>query len=133
MSKACAQGGFYLRGLELPSIVEQIQRDALDNSVSVSALLRRVKLAAVKLRLGAVEEWVERELNGYTSPVPDYRVLRGTPMARNPYTGWHPIGGAVDALRKRPNGLPIAVIEDLVADVNDEPFCAERYAGASTR
>jgi hypothetical protein len=112
----------------LPSIVEQIQRDALDNSVSVSALLRRVKLAAVKLGLGAVEEWVEKELNGCTSPVPDYRVLRGTPIARNPYTGCHPMGGAVDALRKLPNGQPIAVIEDLVADVNDEregSFCAE--------
>jgi hypothetical protein len=56
-------------------------------------------------------------VNGYTSPgfrtVPDYRVLRGTPIARNPYTGWHPIGGPVDALRTLPNGQPIAVIEDL--------------------
>jgi hypothetical protein len=96
-------------------MIDQIQRGALDDSLPVCALLRRVKLAAAKLGLGAVEDWVQQELNGYTSKVPDYRLLQGTPMCRNPYAGWQPIGGAVESLRKRANGQPIAVIEDLIA------------------
>jgi hypothetical protein len=100
---------------QLPSIIEQIQRDALDNTVPVSTLLRRAKLAAAKLGLGAVEDWVEQELNGYTSNVPDYRVLQGRPMALNPYTGWHPIGGSVEVLSKRGIGQSVASIESMVA------------------
>src|SRR5271166_6150518 len=51
--------------LIMASIIEQIQHDALDRSVRASDLLRRVKLAATKLSLGTVEDWVEQELNGY--------------------------------------------------------------------
>jgi hypothetical protein len=74
----------------MTSIVEQIQHDALDHNVPVSTLLRRVKLAATKLGLGAVEDWVEQELKGYRTHAPDYRVVAGRPMARNPYRGWEP-------------------------------------------
>jgi hypothetical protein len=97
------------------SIIEQIQRDALDDTVSVSALLRRVKLAAAKLGLGGVEDWVEQELNGYSSSVPDYRVLHGRPMALNPYRGPLPIGGFVEHLSKRGNGQSVAEIESMLA------------------
>jgi hypothetical protein len=83
----------------MPTIVEQIQRDALDPSVSVSTLLRRVKLAAAKLGLGQVENWVEQELNGYSSTLPEYRIMRGSPMAFNPYTGWQPLMGSSDEAR----------------------------------
>ncbi|HKD31041.1 MAG TPA: hypothetical protein VKC66_34680 [Xanthobacteraceae bacterium] len=100
----------------LPSIIEQIQRHALDHSVPISALLRRVKLAAAKLGLGAVEDWVDQELQGYTSDVPEYRVLQGQPMVRNPYSGWSPIGGSVKGLSKRGNGQSIAEIEHLLAN-----------------
>jgi AbiTii len=71
--------------IAMPTIIEQIQLDALSKSVSVSDLLRRVKLAAVKLGLGQIEDWVERELNGYKTEVPDYRVVHGVPMAKHPY------------------------------------------------
>jgi hypothetical protein len=77
---------------DLPGLIEEIQRDAIDRSVPVATLLRKLKLAAAKLKLQAVEEWVESELNGYTgSIVPDYRILRGKPRAFNPYNGWIPI------------------------------------------
>jgi hypothetical protein len=60
----------------MASIIEQIQRDALDADVRVSDLLRRVKLAATKLGLGAVEDWVEQELSGYKdASLPEYRII----------------------------------------------------------
>lgn len=88
----------------MASIIEQIQRDALDRSVPVSDLLRRVKLAATKLGLGVVEDWVEHELNGYKdTPLPDYRIINGRPMFQRPLmgAGWELIGGDRTAWTKR--------------------------------
>ena len=84
----------------MPSIIEQIQRDALDEKVSVSALLRRVKLAATKLGLGVVEDWVERELNGYPVKVeiPEHRSIYGRPMMQCPPHGWQQLGGHIEDL-----------------------------------
>jgi len=97
------------------SIIEQIQQDALDRSVPVSDLLRRVKLAATKLGLGAVEDWVEKELNGYPElPVPDYRVISGTPVANNQFRGWEPIGGQIEKIRRRDVLQSVASLEGLI-------------------
>jgi hypothetical protein len=46
-------------------LIAEIQRDALDQSAQVVSLLRKVKLAAAKLQLPSLEEWVECELKGY--------------------------------------------------------------------
>jgi AbiTii len=99
----------------MASIIEQIQRDALDANVRVSDLLRRVKLAATKLGLGAVEDWVEQELSGYNdaAALPDYRIINGRPMAQHPYRGWELIGGHVEAISKRRVGQTIASLEEL--------------------
>jgi hypothetical protein len=94
-------------------MIEQIQRDAVDDKVPVSTLLRKVKLAAAKLGLGTVEDWVESELNGYNGPVPDYRMARGRPMSQNPVRGWEPIGGYIEQLSKRAVGESVAAIEQL--------------------
>lgn len=75
----------------MPGLIDEIQRDALNPAVAVSTILRKVKVAASKLGLERVEDWVEQELNGYTGKVPDYRVLYGRPQALNPYHGWIPI------------------------------------------
>lgn len=74
-------------------LIEEIQRDAMDQTVSISTLLRKVKVAASKLALPPAELWVEHELNGYpsTEKIPNYRRLSGKPMALNPYNGWIPI------------------------------------------
>jgi hypothetical protein len=72
------------------AIIEQIQRDAVDDQVRISTLLRKVKLAAAKLGLGTIEDWVESELNGYDGRVPDYRIVYGRPMFQNPVRGWEP-------------------------------------------
>ncbi|MES0023140.1 MULTISPECIES: hypothetical protein [unclassified Mesorhizobium] len=76
----------------MAGLVEEIQRDALNPNIPVSNLLRKVKVAAAKLKLDKVEDWVEHELNGYGGvELPDYRILYGRPQAFNPYNGWIPI------------------------------------------
>jgi AbiTii len=81
-------------------LVLEIQRDALDKDVPVTMLLRKVRLAAAKLQLTKVEEWVASELNGYSGELPAYRKARGTPKAWHPIHGWQPIGGDVGFLEK---------------------------------
>jgi AbiTii len=98
----------------MANIIEQIQRDAVDEGVRVSTLLRKVKLAAAKLGLGTIEDWVETELNGYTGPVPEYRMVHGRPMSQNPVRGWEPIGGYIEQLSKRAVGESIAALEQLI-------------------
>lgn len=77
----------------MASIIEEIQKDALNHSVPVSTLLRKVKLAAAKLGLQNVEGWVDNELKGYggDDEVPEYRKVTGTPMARGAFGGFEPI------------------------------------------
>jgi hypothetical protein len=100
-------------------LVEEIQADALDARIPVSTLLRKVKVAAVKLKLAAVENWVNMELNGYSGNLPEYRELKGRPKAYNPIRGqWIPIidpNPEVQAvLSQASTGQSIAEIEDLL-------------------
>lgn len=76
----------------MPSLVEELQRDALNANAKVSDLLRKAKAIAVKLELPELEEWVEHELNGYPEgDVPEYRVIVGQVKGRNPFHGWQPV------------------------------------------
>lgn len=107
----------------MSGLVESIQSDAINPSISVSTLLRKVKLAAAKLQLKSVEEWVECELNGYRGrgDVPEYRKIQGQPMAFNPYRGWIPIAGnpkTIRAISTASTSQSIATIEDLVSSPN---------------
>ncbi|MBD1549760.1 hypothetical protein [Roseibium aggregatum] len=113
-------------GGAMSGLVEEIQRDALDSQTSVSTLLRKVKLAAAKLQLPVVEEWVDNELNGYNkNPVPHYRQITGVPKAFNPFNGWIPIMGTpkmIEAISRAHTGQSIASIEDLLKDSENEVF-----------
>lgn len=102
----------------MPRLVEQLQADSLDPNVTVSTLLRKVKLAAVKLKLGKVSDWVHGELTGYVGEVPEYRVIFGRPVAHNPFNGWIPIhGNAVfmETISKLPLHQSIPEIESLIS------------------
>ncbi|MCJ2016308.1 hypothetical protein MKK84_02515 [Methylobacterium sp. E-065] len=112
----------------MPTIVEQIQRDALDPGIQVSALLRRVKLAAAKLKLGAIEEWVQHELTGYSGKAPDYRTVHGIPSAYNPMRGMIPLqmdAQSASILSTMPCMEPVAVLEDLA--LRDDGQIVIRY------
>jgi len=99
----------------MATLVEKLQQAALDKDTPVNDLLRRVKLVATKLGLASVEDWVDHELNGYTSSAPpDYRKVHGTPIAVNPYGGPMPIGGHVDGLSWRTIREPVSALEALL-------------------
>jgi hypothetical protein len=77
----------------MAGLIDQLQEDALDPSIPVSTLLRKVKVAAAKLALDDALAWVAGELNGYRAmaDIPAYRKGAGTTFAWNPYHGWQPI------------------------------------------
>jgi hypothetical protein len=109
------------------SLVEQLQADALDASIKVSMLLRRVKLIAAKLDLSETAQWADAELDGYRddlddAKVPPYRQVTGQVKAFSPYHGWQsPAGDSeiIDMLCKRVIGDPISALEDLLERESD--------------
>jgi hypothetical protein len=105
----------------MTGIIEQIQRDALNPEFPVSALLRKVKLAAAKLKLEKVEDWVDHELKGYDDDVPAYRVISGRPQG---FTGryWIPLAGDAETIAMishAPVRQSIATIEALIMRQSD--------------
>ena len=75
----------------MTSLVEELQREALDPKVGVADLLRKALVVATKLNLRKFRSWVEKELNGYTNgDVPDYRVIIGNVRVINPFRGYIP-------------------------------------------
>ncbi len=110
----------------MSGLIGEIQKGCLDDSVSIESLLRRVKLAAVKLKLGELETWVDNELNGYQSnEVPEHRILYGEPAAWHPIHGWVPIQiddtFLSDLLRKAPTTQSIGSLRDLISKEQDGP------------
>jgi hypothetical protein len=100
------------------SVIVELQRESLDQNVSVSELLRKALVVARKLKLVELQKWIENELNGYKDEVPDYRVASGQIRGWNPYNGWIPLifedPKEADALSKRGCSQSIAEIEDLL-------------------
>ena len=100
-------------------LISEIQREAIDSKASVSSLLRKVKLAAAKLKLETLASWVDLELNGYpTREVPAYRKFSGSLRYWNEYQGWQPLGGDAGIIRMLSEvtfGESVASIEALVA------------------
>jgi hypothetical protein len=102
----------------MPSFIEDILSDAQGQSVPVATLLRRVKVAVSKLDNKKVEEWVDKELKGYgpEDEVPEYREIKGSPIARGVVGGWEPIIFPADAAKfsKAPIGQSIPAMESQI-------------------
>lgn len=77
----------------MSSLVLELQRDALDKSVSTTDLLRKALVVARKLKVTDLVDWLTNELNGYPegADVPEYRKLHGELKVHNPYHGWVPL------------------------------------------
>jgi len=108
-------------GERMASLIEELQRDALNPNVRVADLLRKAKTIAVKLDLPELEKWVENELNGYRSAdVPDYRILEGHVRGLNPHRGWIPVlfksNAREQAFTKRHIRTMVAEMESLTAN-----------------
>lgn len=76
----------------MQGVITELQKEALDESVTVESLLRKAYLAAKKLHLTEFEEWIKHEQDGYVNvKIPDYRVLGGHIKMLNPMRGWMPV------------------------------------------
>lgn len=75
------------------SIVLELQQELLNTNCDILQALRKAHVIAVKLQLSEFDVWIQSELNGYKekdSDVPEYRQMKGTLKAKNPYRGWIP-------------------------------------------
>ncbi len=75
----------------MTALVPELVSMASDPSVPVSDLLRRALVAAHRLGVPELVEWVSSELNGYTGEVPGYRQIRGQLEAMHPDVGPMPV------------------------------------------
>jgi hypothetical protein len=105
----------------MSSLVLELQRDALDDAVPVTSLLRKAHVVARKLDVHELEEWTSNELDGYPNrgAIPDYRVVHGEVKAFNPYNGiWMPMvlndAEEAEQLSKRANNQCVAELEALL-------------------
>lgn len=81
--------------MELSSIVLELQQEVLKTECDILNALRKAHLIASKLKLHEFDTWIMHELNGYPDDgktnVPEYRKVKGSLMAMNPYCGWIPV------------------------------------------
>jgi len=104
------------------SLVDQLQEQTLDSSVSISDLLRRVKVVASELGIPDLAAWADRELNGYADDdeFPKYRLIQAELKGWNPVSRqWLPISWNTEKEtnafgRPRPVNSPISEIEQLI-------------------
>lgn len=103
----------------MTSLVLELQRDALDKSVSTGDLLRKALVVARKLKVTDIVEWISNELNGYPegAEVPEYRKLRGELKVHNPYHGWVPLmisnAKHADILSKRGTSQSVSELDQI--------------------
>ncbi len=77
----------------MTGLVFELQRDSLNSEIRVSNLLRKALVISKKLNIIEIEEWLNKELDGYllTDDIPKYRTVRGEVKVWNPYHGWQPL------------------------------------------
>lgn len=105
------------------SLIGEILEGAITNKTSLAELLRMVKVAAHRLNLPAVEDWVSKELDGYEdgNDVPEYRKIQGQVVAKHAMHGWHSIGGdptTIGMLQERNLGGSIASLEAMLREAD---------------
>lgn len=107
-------------------IVIELQRDALDDKISIESLIRKAYFVAKKLKLKEFEEWLNQEQNGYKRNIPEYRSVGGEIKAWNPYRGWIPIifsARVADVVSRMPLSYSISVLLDLYNSGEDPIAC----------
>lgn len=107
-------------------IVIELQRDALDDKISIESLIRKAYFVAKKLKLKEFEEWLNQEQNGYKRNIPEYRSVGGEIKAWNPYRGWIPIifsARVADVVSRMPLSHSISVLLDLYNSGEDPIAC----------
>lgn len=77
----------------MTTLIQSLQKQALDETGSLTALVMKAKLIAKKLNIEDFYTWACNELEGYNdiNSLPDYRMAHGILQALNPYQGWKKI------------------------------------------
>lgn len=76
------------------SLILEIQAEAIRSKIDVASLLRKAKVAAVKLDQSDAVGWIDLELDGYGckfDELPDYRRAHGVLKLNSPYRGLIPV------------------------------------------
>lgn len=113
----------------MPSLIEQLQGEALNPATSIADLLRKAYLVAMKLGLDDARQWIDHETNGYPpeAEVPSYRQMQGRPTYWNPFHGYQEIqfesAEEHEAFSRIHNRQPIGEIEPLLASDGDSFRC----------
>ena len=112
----------------MTSLVNELQREALDRSVRTADLLRKALVVARKLGREDIQPWLNSELNGYldTADIPQYRSVIGEIKSYNPYNGiWMPImfpeslAELHRSLTNRKCAQAVSELEDLLTSERD--------------
>ena len=109
----------------MESIVIELQKDALNGDNLLTDLLRKAFVVARKLKIKEFEDWISKELGGYSdnSETPDYREIVGKVMISDSDLGYRPIQfpdtGTEIKLSKRKLGQRVAEIESLLNGQDD--------------
>ena len=125
----------------MSSIVQELQRDSVENKTVITELLRKSLLVARKLKIKDFEVWIQKELNGYgvskTDQIPMYRHLKGSPKAWNPYHGWIPVmfenAKHEEVLSSVACAQPISEIEHMLSHLSPEGFFESKYSPEALR
>ena len=102
--------------------LQKFIKDAHNDNVSVSSLLRQAKTLVCELDKTDVPLWITLEFGGYkkNDKTPDYRQIRGQMKGWNPYYGWVPVvhnsTETEDKLCIRGTRQSIREIEELLTD-----------------
>lgn len=97
-------------------IVIELEKELLDESISLEVLLRKSYLVAKKLKLKEFENWIEQEQSGFKGEIPEYRKIGGEIKAYNPQRGWIPVvvpAKVEKIIAKMPIGNPISYLIDV--------------------
>lgn len=121
----------------MSSLVLDLQQEVLNSDCDILAALRKAHLIAAKLKLTEFDAWIQTELNGYShkkrEDIPDYRSVKGTLKAFNPYNGWIPAQCTDDEMEKliceQKMWQPIGELQDLYQQATGGSFVYQFSAG----
>lgn len=117
----------------MASIIQGLQKDALNPNFKISDLLRKAYVIAKKLNLTEFESWITKELNGYLEKddFPEYRYLRGEIKALDMFGRLLPViipnAEIAERLSKRATLQSIAEIESVIESEEEGSFIAMPY------
>ena len=105
----------------MPSLVLELQQEALRSNIQVADLLRKALTVATKLNVHEFQEWSKMELYGYKqNQLPEYRKVTGEVSTQNPYRGWIPVifdnPETTRILSQRYVGQSVGELENMIAN-----------------